>query len=123
MMYYASFFIFLEQDTQIALLEELVEATRRYDCCNRDTNAVATAGPLVYPHNKLQSQITESNSFGVFARNVAISAPREGVLGPGVSTKREGVVEKMEKVGPRLCSSGVWRDSRTGGREEVEEEG
>lgn len=29
------------------------------------SNSVAPPGPLVYPHNKLQSQITESNSFGV----------------------------------------------------------
>ncbi|KAL2712126.1 hypothetical protein V1478_018361 [Vespula squamosa] len=67
------------------------------DCCKRDINTVATAGPLVYPHNKLQSQITESNSFGVFARNVAISAPREGIVGPGLSTKREGNMEGSER--------------------------
>ena len=37
-------------------------------------------GCLVHPRNKLQSQITESNSFGVSARNVAISA-HEGEVG------------------------------------------
>jgi len=47
------------------------------------SNSVAPPGPLVYPHNKLQSQITESNSFGVSRGMSQFQLREKGFSDPG----------------------------------------
>jgi len=93
---------------RVAVLPKEFQPRRPRNCTEESPGELSRAtalhspGPLVYPHNKLQSQITESNSFGVSRGMSQFQLrPREGVFGPAPATAGRGDGDSVGGIGGR----------------------